>query len=115
MEKYSKKDNNIPDYSVSIQPAGDIIYKGTENIHSKNIPNKISEEDLGRLIDEFIDIYFFAFNDEYLQNTNSDRCRIEISVRWQNKHKKVVFNNSSQVQHSLVEFQKLIEKALGIN
>jgi hypothetical protein len=92
-----------------------ILYKGTENINFTNIQHKISEEDLGRLIDEFIDIYFFALNDNYMQNTDMNMPRTEISVKWQNKYKKVVFDeNISHVPAKLIEFQKLVEKTLGI-
>ena len=115
MEKYSKKVNNIPDYSVSILPDGTILYKGTENINSSKIQHKISEGSLGQLIDEFIDIYFFALNDKYTNDTDNNMPKMEISVKWQNKHKKVVFDNSSQVPTRLAEFQKLIEKTLGIS
>lgn len=115
MEKYSKKVNNIPDYSVSILPDGTILYKVTENINSSKIQHKISEASLGQLIDEFIDIYFFALNDKYTNDADNNMPKMEISVKWQNKHKKVVFDNSSQVPTRLAEFQKLIEKTLGIS
>ena len=60
MEKYDKKDNTR-DYSISILPDGSILYDDKEKIKSNNISSKISEAALSRLIDEFIDIYFFCY------------------------------------------------------
>ena len=104
------------DFSISILSDGTIEYKKNEYINLTNSKKKITEADLGRLIDEFIDIYFFALNDEYIQNKVKMSSRIEISVNWQNKHKKVIFEeNSSNVPTKLVEFQKLINKTLEIS
>ena len=113
LQKY-QKENNMLDYSISILSDGSIVYKEKEKINSNNLPSKISEGSLGRLIDEFIDIYFFAMNDRYIQTNDKNTFRIELSVKWQTKHKKIVFDNNPLVPPELVEFQKLIEQTMGI-
>ena len=113
LEKYEKENNKLL-YSIFILSDGSILYKEKEKISSNNQSSKISEGSLGRLIDEFIDIYFFAMNDKYIENNDKSTFRIELSVKWQTKHKKIVFDDNPRVPVELIEFQKLIEQTIGI-
>ncbi|MGD1837768.1 MAG: hypothetical protein ACPKPY_06890 [Nitrososphaeraceae archaeon] len=114
IENFDEKDNPIPYYSICILANGDILAKNIQKINLSNIPKSISKIDLNKLIDEFIDIYFFAMKDKYIQNRDISLPCTNLSIKWQKKYKKIIFDNSSDVPPELIELKKLIEQILCI-
>ena len=91
------------------------MYEGIKNNNSRKLLSKIDIQSLNLLIDELIDIYFFALDDQYTLNSDKNTPLIILSVKWQGKFKKVVYDNNSKVPAKLIEFQKLIEQTVGVH
>ena len=114
IEKFDKKDPNAICYSICILTTGDVLVKHTHKIDFKRVPKRISKTDLNRLIDAFIDIYFFAMNDSYIQNKDNSFSYTNLYIKWKNKFKKIEFDNSPNVPSELISFKKLVEQILCI-
>ena len=114
IEKFDKKDANAICYSICILTTGDVLVQNIHKIDFKRVPTRISKTDLNKLIDEFIDIYFFAMKDSYIQNKDNSFPNTNLSIKWQNKFKKIEFDNSPNVPPELISFKKLVEQILCI-
>jgi len=63
-----------------------------------------------------VDIYFFALKDNYIVDSSPGHSRIELTVQWENKYKKISFDDGNpEVPPALVGFQKMIEQTLDPN
>ena len=113
IEKFDKKDPAIC-YSICILTTGDVLVKNIHKIDLNRVPKRISKTDLNKLIDEFIDIYFFAMKDSYIQNKDISFPYTNLSIKWQNKFKKIQFDHSPNVPPELISFKKLVEQILSI-
>ena len=114
IEKFDKKDPNAICYSICVLTTGDVLGKNTHKLDFTRVPKRISKTDLNRLIDEFIDIYFFAMKDSYIQNKDNFSPYTNLSIKWQNKFKKIEFDDSPNVPPELISFKKLVEQILCI-
>jgi len=115
MEQRDKKYNDIH-YSLTILNDGKVEYLGKRNVKTTGARiSRISANDLSKLIDEFIDIYFFALKDKYEICQNQNAPIILVSVSWQNKFKQVIHDSDCKTPVELIEFEHMIDKITQLN
>lgn len=111
--------NNIdPSYSLRISTEGIVEFKGTANV--KNVGKhtiKISQDLLAEIVDRFNMIYFFSLKDKYLApaGPGSQETKTVISVRVNDKFKKIEYSKNARAPHSLDSLVSQVEKITKID
>ena len=115
MEERDKKFDDIH-YSITIMNDGKVEYQGIRNVKTTGTKvSKISDNELNSLIDEFIDIYFFALKDKYEICQKENVPIVVVSVSWKNKFKQIVHDRDCKIPTELIEFEHMIEKITELN
>lgn len=99
------------EYNLTIYNDGTVIYKGIKNVKvlGEQISH-ISQDDLNRLINDFIDIYYFALKERYEARDNSASSAVTTSFRLEKKSKSVYHELGSQEANQLTELENKIDK-----
>jgi hypothetical protein len=108
--KRQGRDGHFPIYSLTIYEDGVILYEGIKNVCTVGKRElRINEDTLNQLVYEFINIYYFALNDKYL-NLKSDSCAIVItSIRLDTKSKSITHEHGSNAPKTLSELEDKID------
>lgn len=93
-----------PSYSILISDDGTVEFNGKANVkkEGKHIL-KISQDLITELVDKFHMIYFFSLKDKYLSTTDpaSEETKTVMSIRVDDKFKKIEFSKNGKAPHSL--------------
>jgi hypothetical protein len=103
-----------PSYSLRIDGNGNVEYNGLSNVKTLGkYFDKLSSEDLNRIIQGFKESYFFYLNENYGSSTepnSQQQDEVSISLRLGDKSKIVKYTQGSTVSLSLKMLVEEIEK-----
>ena len=106
--------NIAPSYSLTINGDGTIIYHGIENVKTiGKQKGRISEKDVNQLVNEFINIYYFALKDRYdtmADPSASSTHIVTTSILLNGKTKKVFHVQESIAPYGLSVLEDKIDK-----
>jgi hypothetical protein len=100
-----------PGYSLAITRDGKVIYEGIKNVNIiGSQTSHISESALNKLINEFINIYYFALKDKYGESNISDAPCVTTSISLDGKNKKIFHCPGSSAQQGLSALEGKIDE-----
>jgi hypothetical protein len=104
-----------PAYSLAIARDGKVIYEGIKNVKIiGGQTSHISESALNELINEFINIYYFALKDKYGES-NLDAPCVTTSISLDGKNKKIYHCPGSSAQQGLSALEDKIDEVTNSN
>jgi Domain of unknown function (DUF6438) len=112
--KRQGKDIHSPEYSLTIYGDGTVVYKGIKNVKILGEQtSRISESELNKLVNKFIDIYYFALKDKYDKPNNklnnSTLPIVTTALTLEGKNKAVYHDRGSQEHQPLTELEDKID------
>ena len=88
--------SHTPVYSLTIYSNGTVIYNGIKNVKiSGKQTSTIPKSSINELVNEFINIYYFALKDKYDQPNVFDRPIVTTSISMNGKTKTVFHHHGS--------------------
>jgi hypothetical protein len=108
-----------PKYSLRIDGNGSIEYNGLRNVKmlGKQL-TKISPNDLRSIIEEFENLYFFSFRDNYVSPKQSElqQPKTTISLRLGDRYKRIEYvEEGHEVPSELKSLVRTIEKTTKVD
>ncbi len=105
-----------PAYSLGIARDGKVIYEGIKNVKIiGRQTSHISESALNKLINEFINIYYFALKDKYGESDISDVPCVTTSISLDGRNKKIFHCPGSSAHQGLSALQDKIDEVTNSN
>ena len=113
MQRHGTPDGISPVYSLTVHGNGSVIYNGIRNVDISGIETYQIPKDKGReLVNEFINIYYFALKDKYIDSTNASSLdRVTTSININGRIKTVLDDKSSYAPASLRALEDKIDQA----
>jgi hypothetical protein len=112
MQRHGTPDGASPVYSLTVHGNGSVTYRGIRNVDTTGIQTyQIPKDKARELVNEFINIYYFALQDEYNNSSNaSSSDTVTTSINMNGKTKSIVDNKNSYGPESLRALEDKIDQ-----
>jgi uncharacterized protein DUF6438 len=115
MERHSTGGQS-PAYSLTIRGNGKVVYHGIKNVKvSGTHTAQLSKTDMKELVDEFVNIYYFALKDRYDEATILGSPSVTTSITLDQRTKSIFHNHGSPAPKGLSELEDKIDKITNSN
>ena len=115
MERHSTGGQS-PVYSLTILGNGKIVYRGIKNVKvSGTRTAQLSKSDIKELVDEFINIYYFALKDRYDEANILGLPSVTTSITLDEKTKSIFHNQGSPAPRGLSTLEDKIDEITNAN
>jgi hypothetical protein len=92
--KRHETDGPYPVYNLTVFENGVVKYEGIKNVKVTGIEvSKIPEKEVKELIDEFINIYYFALKDRYAKDKSTGQQQAVTTSIFLDKKTKTIYND----------------------
>jgi hypothetical protein len=97
MERYADMESPVPVYTLIVSGNGRVVYDGIRNVKivGREI-GQISKTNVNELVNEFINVYYFALKDKYDEPNMPGRPIVTTSISMDGKTKTVLHNHASR-------------------
>ena len=115
MERHSTGEQS-PVYSLTILGNGKIVYHGIKNVKvSGTRTAQLCKSDMKELVDEFVNIYYFALKDRYDEANILGLPSVTTSITLDEKTKRVFHNQGSPAPRGLSTLEDKIDEITKAN
>jgi hypothetical protein len=111
MQRNSTTNGTSPVYSLTIFGNGSVVYQGSKNVNTTGIHTyQIPKERARELVNEFINIYYFALKDKYGDSSNATSFDTVItSININGRTKTILDDKSSYAPEPLRALEDKID------
>jgi predicted metal-dependent hydrolase len=115
MERHSIGEQS-PSYSLTILGNGKIVYHGIKNVKVVGTKTaQLSKSEVKELVDEFVNIYYFALKDRYDEASILAMPSVTTSITLDEKTKRIFHNQGSPAPRGLSVLEDKIDKITHAN
>ena len=94
MQRHGTQDGMSPVYSLTVHGNGTVIYKGIRNVDTTGVQTyQIPKDKARELVNEFINIYYFALQDRYTDSLNASSSDMVTTSITMNENSKTVIDD----------------------
>ena len=94
MQRHGTQDGMSPVYSLTVHGNGSVIYKGIRNVDTTGTQAyQIPKDKARELVNEFINIYYFALQDRYTDSLNASSSDMVTTSITMNENSKTVIDD----------------------
>jgi hypothetical protein len=111
MQRHGALNCMSPVYSLTIFGNGNVVYEGIKNVNTTGILTyQIPKDGVRELVNEFINIYYFALKDKYTDSSNASCLgMVTTSINMNGRTKTVLDDKSSYAPAQLRELEDKID------
>ncbi len=112
LQRHGTANEVLPVYSLTIYGNGNVIYNGINNVNTSGIQTyQIPRDRASELVNEFINIYYFALKDKYIDSSNaSSTLMVTTSINLNGKTKTVLDDHSAYAPSTLRALENKIDQ-----
>jgi hypothetical protein len=112
MQRHETVNGLSPVYSLTIYGNGTVVYKGIKNVDTIGIQTyQIPKDKARELVNEFINIYYFALKDKYSNSSiGSNLNMVTTSINMNGRTKTIVDDHSSYAPPTLRALEDKIDQ-----
>ena len=112
MQRHGTPDGLSPVYSLTVHGNGSVTYQGIRNVDTTGIETyQIPKDKARELINEFINIYYFALKDKYSDSSNASSLgMVTTSINLNGKTKSVLDDRASYAPPPLRALEDKIDQ-----